>query len=464
MLIASRSIGNGVMWTLVACVALRGAARAEAQAGALNVMQPLDEIAARLAPCADAHPFGAHRCSWAAVFADFLIESTCSPDFRHGMGGMREVKRILCPVDLSDESRHAIDHAIVLARWYKSTIMARFLARSALIGAVNMRIQSARLSSLGVEWLVRGQSAGIASAVPSHIAPMASSFQSSALRIRQRRAVLKAPALRVCPDIPTIRGRVGLTLRDDQVVGTRCVLYALTGVALGLGAPAGLLLMRLRRDGLSVRSAVEEIQSDRETYVYAATSTMVAFALFGGVLGHYADRLARLATTDPLTGLFNPRAFHDRLRQELERMARYHESLSLLVLDLDGLKRINDRFGHEAGNAALRAVAAAIRSGLREIDLGARIGGDEFAVLAPGTNEESAAVLAERLRALVAMGVNGMTGRGTTISIGITSLSPSTDGRPTPAALMAAADDALYLAKRTGGNRVVGGRAPSARP
>jgi diguanylate cyclase (GGDEF)-like protein len=197
-----------------------------------------------------------------------------------------------------------------------------------------------------------------------------------------------------------------------------------------------------------------EIAAEPETYVYSAASTTLVFALFGAVLGHYADRLARLATTDPLTGLFNARAFHERLRQELGRAVRYQEPLSFLMVDLDGLKRVNDEHGHEAGDASLRSVAAAIRTGLRDIDLGARLGGDEFGVLAPGTNEESAVVLAERLRALVAKGVNGPAGRGTTISIGVASLMPSRDGRSTPASLMAAADEALYLAKRGGGDRV----------
>lgn len=234
--------------------------------------------------------------------------------------------------------------------------------------------------------------------------------------------------------------------------------YAVAGGLLGLGAPAGLLLVRLRRRRLSVRSVTREIEAERETYIYSAASTTLVFALFGGVLGHHADRLAQLATTDPLTGLSNARAFHERLRQELGRAVRYREPLSLLIVDLDGLKRVNDQYGHEAGDAALRSVAAAIRSGLREIDLGARLGGDEFGVLAPRTNEESVRVLAERLRALVAKGVNGPTGRGTTISIGIASLVPSRDERPTPASLMAAADEALYLGKREGGDRVGGGR------
>jgi diguanylate cyclase (GGDEF)-like protein len=235
------------------------------------------------------------------------------------------------------------------------------------------------------------------------------------------------------------------------------MLYAMTGGVLGLGAPAGLLLTRLRRDAFSMRSVLEEIGSDRETYIYTAMSTTVAFAAFGGVLGHYADRLAHLATTDSLTGLFNPRAFHNELSHELVRTARYREPFSLLLMDLDGLKRVNDQFGHEAGDEALRAVAEAIGSGLREIDLGARIGGDEFAVLAPRTDALAAIALAERLRTLVAKGVDDRSGRGSTISIGIASVGPSTGAPPTAASLMAAADAALYAAKRAGGNRLSAG-------
>jgi diguanylate cyclase (GGDEF)-like protein len=238
---------------------------------------------------------------------------------------------------------------------------------------------------------------------------------------------------------------------------TRRIRYAVAGGLLGLGAPAGLLFVRLGRRRLSARSVMRDIAAEPETYIYSAASTILVFALFGGVLGHYADRLARLATTDPLTGLLNARAFHERLHQELRRAVRYQTPLSFLMVDLDGLKRVNDQHGHEAGDASLRSVAAAIRTGLREFDLGARLGGDEFGVLAPGTNEESAVVLAERLRALVAKGANGPAGRGTTISIGIASLAPSRDERP-PVSLMAAADEALYLAKRGGGDRVAAGR------
>ena len=230
--------------------------------------------------------------------------------------------------------------------------------------------------------------------------------------------------------------------------------YAVAGGLLGLGAPVGLLCVRLLRHGFSVDSASCEIDAQRDAYIYSAASTTLGFALFGGVLGHYGDRLAQLAATDPLTDLFNARSFQDRLRHELGRVARYQEPLCLLLVDLDGLKRLNDEHGHAAGNDAIRSVAAAIRSELRETDLGARLGGDEFGVLAPRTTEEAGLVLAERLRARVAGELSGPASGGVTISIGIASVAPSRAERPTAAALMASADDALYLAKREGGNRV----------
>ena len=237
-------------------------------------------------------------------------------------------------------------------------------------------------------------------------------------------------------------------------VNARRTLYALAGGVLGLGAPAGLLCIRLARRGLSVRSAMQEVQNDRETYIYTATSTTVAFALFGSVLGYFADRLAQLATTDSLTGLFNRRVFLERLRHEIGRVDRYQQPLSLLMIDLDGLKRLNDHYGHETGDAALRSVAVAIRDVLREVDFAARLGGDEFGILAPATSEESAFALAERLRARVTLNGEGSR-RPITISIGMASMSPLGGVRPSAGAVMATADEALYQAKREGGDRVV---------
>lgn len=243
--------------------------------------------------------------------------------------------------------------------------------------------------------------------------------------------------------------------RDESDASvTRRTRYGIVGGLLALGAPAGLLCVRLRRRALSMRSVAREVQAEYETYAYSAASTALAFTVFGGVLGQYADRLAQLARIDPLTGLVNRRGFEERLRQEMGRAARHQGPLSLLIVDVDGLKRVNDEYGHEAGDAALQSVAVAIRSGIREIDLGARLGGDEFGVLAPQTDEKSAVVLAERLRALLAKSINLLPARTTTVSIGIASLTPRADEKPLPVSLIRIADRALYQAKRAGGDRV----------
>ena len=220
----------------------------------------------------------------------------------------------------------------------------------------------------------------------------------------------------------------------------------------------GLCAVRLGRrepppTTMSLRGALREITGNLPDYLYVGTSTAVALALFGFVLGNQADQLADLSETDPLTGLTNARGLHDRLDAELARLRRYREPLSLLLLDLDGLKTINDRYGHRAGDEAIRSLADVIRSQLRDTDLGARWGGDEFAVLAPNTPKDAARALGERIRALLTerIGPGPLSG-----SVGIASVDPATDGGVvSKAALMRAADAALYEAKRLGKNRVI---------
>lgn len=229
--------------------------------------------------------------------------------------------------------------------------------------------------------------------------------------------------------------------------------YALTGAALAQGAAAGLLLVHFIDGGLFSAGAVrQELVSDLHTYAYIVVSTTVAFAVFGALVGNHADHLARLASTDPLTGLLNPRAFRARLHQEMMRTMRYRQPLSLLLVDLDGLKHVNDEDGHQAGDDALQRVAAAISEGLREADVGARVGGDEFAVIGPNSPKPAAVVLAERLRALVAQDKDGLTAGRITVSIGIACFVPSDGDESSELELMRAADVALYQAKYAGGN------------
>ena len=161
-----------------------------------------------------------------------------------------------------------------------------------------------------------------------------------------------------------------------------------------------------------------------------------------------------LAQTDGLTGLPNFRSFHARLEEEVARAHRYGSGLSCAMVDLDGLKQINDKLGHAAGNRAILAMADAVREELRDTDFAARYGGDEFVVLLPQTNETQAALFAERLRRrLITVSADaGLPVRG---SIGVAAVSP--EGLESPEAaedLLRRADEALYKAKRGGRDRV----------
>ncbi len=114
------------------------------------------------------------------------------------------------------------------------------------------------------------------------------------------------------------------------------------------------------------------------------------------------ETLRALVHTDALTGLFNYRHFTRTLDLEMERSRRSGKPVALLMFDLDHFKRFNDRWGHEAGNLALRHVARLIQSTVRRLDIACRYGGEEFAIILPDTSLHAACVLAERLRALVA--------------------------------------------------------------
>ncbi len=171
------------------------------------------------------------------------------------------------------------------------------------------------------------------------------------------------------------------------------------------------------------------------------------------------QRLHVLAQTDALTGLANFRALSMRLDDEFKRANRYQYPMSVVIIDLDHLKAINDGMGHDVGNRAILALASHLRTNLREVDFAARFGGDEFVALLPHQTAIEAAVFAERIRAgLRTVKVTRSDGRpapfGLSVSVGIADHSVA-HPRESTEALLKAADAALYEAKREGRDRVV---------
>jgi diguanylate cyclase (GGDEF)-like protein len=163
------------------------------------------------------------------------------------------------------------------------------------------------------------------------------------------------------------------------------------------------------------------------------------------------DAAIRMSTIDALTGLFNRTYFFSALEREIARGDRSGRAFCLVMLDLDDLKSVNDRFGHIAGDQVLRSVADIVRGGVRKIDVAARYGGDEFVALLPETDPTGGWVLAEKIRQTVSE--QGMPGidPAPTVSVGVVSY--PADGRSADA-LLVSADRAMYASKRGGKNRV----------
>jgi len=170
----------------------------------------------------------------------------------------------------------------------------------------------------------------------------------------------------------------------------------------------------------------------------------------------------RRAITDPLTGLYNRPYVAEALERECRRGRRYGSPLACLMLDVDAFKECNQKYGHLEGDGVLRQVAAAIRNTVRDIDIPARFGGDEFCIVAPETGIEGAMQLGERLRfAIAAMELNaGHHSFAITASVGV--FSPATMNQMRPSTLLDHAEAALRKAKADGRNRVCEYTVPSA--
>jgi len=157
----------------------------------------------------------------------------------------------------------------------------------------------------------------------------------------------------------------------------------------------------------------------------------------------------KMAETDPLTNIYNRRKFSELLDQEIERVERYNRSLAVILLDIDHFKRINDTFGHDAGDSVLKKISRLIRENIRSVDTLARYGGEEFVIILPETTLKKAMTVAERIRRVIERKSFDTVGH-ITISAGV-SIFEESDNKQS---IVKKADRGLYIAKSEGRNRV----------
>jgi diguanylate cyclase (GGDEF)-like protein len=183
-------------------------------------------------------------------------------------------------------------------------------------------------------------------------------------------------------------------------------------------------------------------------------SELLARVRVGSRVVQYQQHLEYQTQVDSLTGLYNRRAFEKKVHEEFERSKRYHSPLSLLILDIDNFKTINDTYGHHGGDAALVKISETFREKTRQSDFPARYGGEEFVLILPETDEENAILVAGKVHDAIRSCAFGTSTRSftLTVSIGVSSSSARyySDWRE----MLNDADRALYIAKNTGKDRV----------
>jgi diguanylate cyclase (GGDEF)-like protein len=279
------------------------------------------------------------------------------------------------------------------------------------------------------------------------------------------------------------RNLVGMRIPFGQGITGRCALekkavnvgdtrsdpgYIPAGIAGARSEVASPILFEGAIQGvLTIESCAEDAFDEDDVSLLSTLSAQVAVGL------HQAQMFAeaeRMSVTDALTGLYNYRYFYERLRSEMVRSARYDHALSIVMIDLDGFKQVNDRFGHLKGDDVLREVARTVRQNTRrydeamsvkntDIDIASRYGGEEFIVIMPETGAAGAAVAAERIRAAiereVGLAARLVTEDGQPLHVtGSFGVAVFVKGEPAEA-LIKRADDGVYRAKESGKNRVV---------
>jgi diguanylate cyclase (GGDEF)-like protein len=264
-------------------------------------------------------------------------------------------------------------------------------------------------------------------------------------------------------------------LTGEEVVLTRDGVPLVADVPPPADPPARNTTEDLEIDGTKYRGHLADLPGDEDVLVLGtargegllgldspAIALLAAFLLLGMAFAYALartltglhERVEQQAVTDPLTGLWNRRRMVAVLQQEVERAQRFGHDISMLVIDIDNFKEINDTMGHPQGDAVLQVIAETVRETTRSIDLGARYGGDELALVLLETGPEGALTLAERLRERIASRrVPRTSGEGTmqvTVSVGVATLPYAARDS---AGLLEAADQALLRGKRHGKNQ-----------
>lgn len=371
----------------------------------------------------------------------------------------------------------------------------RFLPRGVSVAAV---IALYAAAALVVWWLGRTVAAAVLAARPAAETPAADDLPAAFARIYRDRESLKAQieelatarelALAVLSNLEPARMYASALEAAASVVGSRSVaLHLLQGdppallpVASGDGTSP--------EPGRAARLAARECRAVSFAEEAPGEGTRIAVPLvargecLGVVEARGVDsdalpalknlaapiavaaanaRLYEMAVADGLTGLFVSRHFRSRMREEIHRALRYRRPLSLVMIDVDHFKNVNDTYGHLVGDRVLKGVAKSILQHARSADLPARYGGEEMAILLPETDIEGAVRLAERIRQAIEETVfEGEAGETfhVTVSAGIAVAPPARTGE----ALVSAADACLYRAKHAGRNRVVAEEPPAA--
>ncbi|MBL9023998.1 MAG: GGDEF domain-containing protein [Myxococcales bacterium] len=240
-----------------------------------------------------------------------------------------------------------------------------------------------------------------------------------------------------------------IRLNDDGISRRHARIFLEAGKYLieDLGSANGTLVNGLR-------IAMKQVLEDGDK-IRLGPTTILKFGYSDDIEESFQQRMYDAALRDGLTGAYNKKFFLDRLDSELSYSRRHQFDLSLLMFDVDYFKRINDTYGHLAGDAVLVKLAKLAAGALRQEDVFGRYGGEEFAILCRGVKLHHAGVLGERLRSTVESSIFEHDGRRYPVTISVGVASYPTSPVETPFQLIAAADEALYEAKRCGRNRVL---------